>query len=156
MGAGEAERALDQARLDVPYQDYLAELQYPLTQFGVLTGAAGAVPAGYGTTTSRDPMGTFGNILGGIGAVGQGGGLGAFFSDAALKKNIKKVGQINGVNLYRWDWNKEAKSIGADQYPSTGVIAQEVEEKYPEHVIIDETGYRRVNYSGLYSDLGAA
>ena len=154
LAAGDVGRTLEQARLDVPYQDYLARMQYPLTQFGVLTGAAGAVPAGYGTTTARDPMGTFGNILGGIGAVGQGGGLGAFFSDAALKKNIKKVGQINGVNLYRWDWNEEAKSIGADQYPSTGVIAQEIEKKYPEHVIIDKTGYRRVNYSGLYSDLG--
>jgi hypothetical protein len=60
--------------LDVPYQDYLAEMQYPLTQFGVLTGAAGAVPAGYGTTTTRDPFGTFGSVLGGIGSLGMGMG----------------------------------------------------------------------------------
>jgi hypothetical protein len=72
MGAGEAVRALDQARLDVPYQDYLARMQYPLTQFGVLTGAAGAVPAGYGTTTTRDPFGTFGSVLGGVGSLGMG------------------------------------------------------------------------------------
>jgi len=154
--AGEAQRALAQAQLDVPYQDYLAQMQYPLTQFGVLTGAAGAVPQGYGTTTTRE--GGLGYALSALGSFGQGAGaMGVTFpfSDISLKKNIKKVGQINDINLYRWDWNEEAKSIGADQYPSTGVIAQEVEAKYPEHVIVDETGYRRVNYTGLYSDLGA-
>ena len=153
--AGEAQRAISQAQLDVPYQDYLAAMQYPLTQFGVLTGAAGAVPQGYGTTTTKE--GGLGYTLSALGSAGQGLGAMGFmpFSDVALKKNIKKVGQINDINLYRWDWNEEAKSIGADQYPSTGVIAQEVEKKYPEHVIIDGTGYRRVNYTGLYSDLGA-
>ena len=152
--AGEAQRALSQAQLDVPYQDYLAAMQYPLTQFGVLTGAAGAIPQGYGTTTTKE--GGLGYTLSALGSFGQGAGAMGWapFSDISLKKNIKKVGQINDINLYRWDWNEEAKSIGADQYPSTGVIAQEVEAKYPEHVIIDETGYRRVNYTGLYSDLG--
>jgi hypothetical protein len=56
MGAGEAERALEQARLDVPYQDYLAAMQYPLTQFGVLTGAGQAFPAGIGTTREKTPL----------------------------------------------------------------------------------------------------
>ena len=76
--AGEAQRALAQAQLDVPYQDYLAQMQYPLTQFGVLTGASGAVPSVYSTTT-RDPMGSFGNLLAGFGAIGQGGGFRAIF-----------------------------------------------------------------------------
>jgi hypothetical protein len=76
--AGEAQRALSQAQLDVPYQDYLAAMQYPLTQFGVLTGASGAVPSVYSTTT-RDPMGSFGNLLSGFGAIGQGGGFGKVF-----------------------------------------------------------------------------
>ena len=56
MGAGEAERALEQARLDVPYEDYLAAMQYPLTQFGVLTGAGQAFPAGIGSTSERTPL----------------------------------------------------------------------------------------------------
>ena len=56
MGAGEAERALEQARLDVPYEDYLAAMQYPLTQFGVLTGAGQAFPAGIGTTREKTPL----------------------------------------------------------------------------------------------------
>ena len=56
MGAGEVERALEQARLDVPYEDYLAAMQYPLTQFGVLTGAGQAFPAGLGTKSEKSPL----------------------------------------------------------------------------------------------------
>jgi hypothetical protein len=69
MAAGEAVRALDQARLDVPYQDYLAEMQYPLTQFGVLTGAGQAFPAGIGTKTSK--TGGLGPALGALGSAGM-------------------------------------------------------------------------------------
>lgn len=71
MQAGEAGRMLDQARLDVPYQDYLAAMQYPLTQFGVLTGTAGAIPTGYGTTTNTTRTGGLGPALGAIGSLGQ-------------------------------------------------------------------------------------
>ncbi|MAO20541.1 MAG: hypothetical protein CMJ25_07300 [Phycisphaerae bacterium] len=51
--AGESQRALGQAGLDAQFQDFMAQQNYPLTQFGVLTGAAGAIPEGYGTTTQR-------------------------------------------------------------------------------------------------------
>lgn len=71
--AGEAQRALAQAQLDVPYQDYLAAMQYPLTQFGVLTGAAGAIPQGFGTTTARS--GGLGPALGALGSIGMGFGM---------------------------------------------------------------------------------
>lgn len=82
MGAGEAERALDQARLDVPYEDYLAMMQYPLTQFGVLTGAGQAFPAGIGTTTQK--TGGLGPTLGAVGSAGMGlAGMGAFGPAAA-------------------------------------------------------------------------
>jgi hypothetical protein len=156
LAAGEAARGLEQARLDVPYQDYVAGMQYPLTQFGVLTGAAGAIPSGYGTTTSTSQTGGLGPVLGAIGAAGQGlGAMGLTFSDAALKDNIQKVGNVNDINLYRWEWNDIAKAIGADKYPATGVIAQEVEAKYPQHVARDVTGFRLVDYAGLYSELEA-
>lgn len=69
MQAGEAARMLDQARLDMPYQDYMAAMNYPLTQFGVLTGTAGAIPSGYGTTTQR--TGGLGPLLGAAGSLGQ-------------------------------------------------------------------------------------
>ena len=77
--AGEAQRALSQAELDAVFQDFLAQQGYPLTQFGVLTGTAGAIPAGYGTTTTR--TGGLGPALGALGSLGMGfgamGGAGA-------------------------------------------------------------------------------
>ncbi len=80
MTAGEAERALSQQELDASYDQYLARMQYPLTQFGVLTGAGQAFPAGIGTTVekTRDPMGQFGRVLSGLGSFGMGGGMGMF------------------------------------------------------------------------------
>lgn len=63
MTAGAAERGLTQAELDAQYQEFLRGYQDPLRKFGVLTGAAGAIPTGYGTTTEKDPMGTAGALL---------------------------------------------------------------------------------------------
>lgn len=155
MQAGEAARGLEQARLDVPYQDYMAAMQYPLTQFGVLSGAGQAFPAGIGTTTQR--TGGLGPVLGAVGSAGQ--GLGAMgmtlpFSDVRLKENIQKVGSRNGVDLYTWEWNEKAKSMGAESMPATGVIAQEIEADYPQHIYVGNDGYRRVNYIGLFNELG--
>lgn len=85
MGAGEAQRLLGQQGLDAAYQAYLAQQQFPLTQFSALTGGASAFPAGLGTTTGtttkRDPMGQFANILGALGSFGQ--GYGAAFPTGA-------------------------------------------------------------------------
>ena len=75
--AAEAERAIGQRGLDVGFEDYMFAQNYPLTQFGVLTGTAGAIPQNYGTTTTRDPLGTFGRLLTGFGDLGTGfGGFG--------------------------------------------------------------------------------
>lgn len=165
MAAGEAERVLGQQALDALYEQYMMQMQYPLTQFGVATGAAGAIPAGYGTTnkTERDPMGTLGGVLGGIGSAGQGfaalgkaGGIGAVFSDARLKENIRSLGQVGDFNLYEWDWNEEGVAAGAAVEPTYGVIAQEVEQIRPEYVVMGDDGYRRVNYGAIAKELGAA
>jgi len=151
--AGETQRMLAQQGLDSNFQDFMAAQNFPLTQFGVLTGAAGAVPTGYGTTTTRDPMGTFGNLLAGAGAFGT-GFPNLFGSDVRLKENIVSAGKISDVNFYRWNWNDKAKEIGVDKHPTFGVMAQELEKSYPEYVVTGEDGYRRVNYIGLYAELG--
>lgn len=152
--AGETQRMLAQQGLDANFQDFMASQNFPLTQFGVLTGAAGAVPEGYGTTTTRDPMGTFGNLLAGAGSFGQGFPMLFGGSDVRLKENIVSAGKISDVNFYRWDWNDKAKEIGVDKHPTFGVMAQELEKSYPEYVLTGEDGYRRVNYIGLYAELG--
>ena len=68
------------------------------------------------------------------------------WSDERLKDNIKFNGVINGIRTYTWDWNDEAKRIGADQYPSFGVIAQEIQKTHPEAVVEAPNGYLMVNY----------
>ena len=87
MGAGTAQQQQSQQELDAAYQQYLAEQNYPLTQFGVLTGAASAIPGGYGTTTQtqRDPMGALGMGLQACGGLGV-GGMGIF---SAVQNNGK-------------------------------------------------------------------
>lgn len=70
--AGALPRSISQAQLDVPYQDYMAAMQYPLTQFGVLSGAGQAFPAGIGTTTQR--TGGLGPMFSAAGSLGMGAG----------------------------------------------------------------------------------
>ena len=65
------------------------------------------------------------------------------FSDIRLKNNVTPLG--NG--LYSWEWNDKAKEVGADKYPTTGVIAQEIMEMYPEAVFRGDHGYLMVDYS---------
>lgn len=87
-GAGEAQRLIGQQGLDAAYQQYLAEQNYPLTQFGVLTGAAGAIPGGYGTTTTteRNPMAAVGMGLQAFGGLGM-GGIGPFSAFQGMQSN---------------------------------------------------------------------
>jgi len=83
-------------------------------------------------------------------AVGSIGGAiaGSIFSDRRLKNNVSAIGVLaNGITLYDWEWNSEAKKLGADQYPEFGVIAQEVLEVIPDAVSVHSSGYLTVDYS---------
>ena len=79
---------------------------------------------------------------------GYGGGY-AGYSDSRLKDNIRFIHRPNGHNVYTWDWNKLAKSIGADKQPNYGVIADEIVSTNPEALEKDENGYWKVNYFKL-------
>ena len=71
------------------------------------------------------------------------------YSDSRLKDNIRFIHRPNGHNVYTWDWNKLAKSIGADKQPNYGVIADEIVSTNPEALEKDENGYWKVNYFKL-------
>jgi len=58
------------------------------------------------------------------------------------------VRQLRGVS-YEWGENAPPGYSGKD----LGVIAQEVEEVFPELVHTDASGYKRVNYLGLIAPL---
>ena len=119
----------------------------PLTQLGALTGAAGVIPSGYGTTVgTQSSRPGFSQILGTAASLGQAFGA---FSDKRLKKNVTPLAQVNGVNYYTWEWNDEAKAIGAGDMPRSGVIADELQKIHPDLVFRGDDGYLRVDYAGL-------
>jgi len=72
-------------------------------------------------------------------------------SDIRLKENISMTGGfVGGLPEYTWAWNAKAVELGLSGYPTKGVIAQQVLEKYPQFVVYDTTiGYLRVNYNEL-------
>ena len=70
-------------------------------------------------------------------------------SDERLKENIEYYDTIKGVKYYTWNWNAEGKRVGADKHPGFGVIAQEVQRKYPKAVSVGDDGYLMVNYGEI-------
>lgn len=87
-----------------------------------------------------------------IGAGASLGGAAILASDITLKDNIEKIGEINGINIYVWDWNEKGKEL-ANGMPQFGVIAQEVQELYPDCIIEGDDGYLRVNYTKLFNEV---
>jgi hypothetical protein len=74
-----------------------------------------------------------------------GGAMGMFaFSDVRMKENIVLVGtnESNGLNIYEFNY------IGDDRR-FRGVIAQEVEQVFPDAVFTGKDGRKRVNYAML-------
>jgi len=99
-----------------------------------------------------ESKGAMAGMAGSLGsaALGSAGGL-AMFSDERLKDNIVKVGEINGIDIIKWDWNDEAKKIGIKDN-TFGVSAQRVLKDHPDCVSVDYgTGYYMVNYNKLFS-----
>jgi hypothetical protein len=139
MGAGGTERAVDQAGLDAQYEEFMRQQQDPYTRLGAYTGFLGALPQTQTSTKTKD-QGLFDYAT-----------LAATLksSDVRLKEDIKPDGKIGDFNAYTWKWNAEGKRIGADRFPTKGVIAQEVAATRPDLVTTDDHGYLMVNYAGL-------
>lgn len=68
----------------------------------------------------------------------------SMFSDKRLKENIEFVDNVDGVNVYDFDYID--KSIGADRY--RGVMAQEIKDSHPD-AISEISGFMMVDYSKL-------
>jgi len=72
-------------------------------------------------------------------------------SDIRLKNNITATGNtVGGLPEYTWTWNDTAVSLGLNDNPTKGVLAQEVLKTHPQFVVYDTTiGYFRVDYNNL-------
>jgi len=72
----------------------------------------------------------------------------AIFSDERLKDNLKLIAKDGIYNIYEWEWNSIAKTLGIISKP-VGVLAQEILLIKPEAVSLDRSGYYMVNYGAL-------
>ena len=98
-------------------------------------------------------------VTGGIGVSGDinaGGDIVAFASsDIRLKNNIRPIQspleKISKISGCEFDWNADLQSIYSGK--DYGVIAQEIEEVFPELVQTRENGYKAVKYDKLVSVL---
>jgi hypothetical protein len=82
-------------------------------------------------------------------AIGAGGyALGAYLSDKNIKENIEKVDEIDGYNIYKFNY-KDGYEL--PQGTRAGVIAQEVKDINPDAVVdnLQNTGFMGVDYSKL-------
>lgn len=91
---------------------------------------------------SASSGGLFGSILGGVGKL-AGGWLA---SDERVKKDVEKVGQLDGHNLYRYHYKDEPDSAPKH----IGVLAQEAEKTRPDAVAEFDDGVKRVHYGSLF------
>jgi hypothetical protein len=137
---GTAQQALQQALIDAAKAQYAGYQQAPVSGLGIMTQALGASPHGQ-TQTSQRQLGLMDYLTAGASIAGM------MPSDVRLKTNIKVTGKLeSGLNTYSWDWNAEGEKLTGDK-SSSGVIAQEVAEMFPEAVITGDHGYMMVDYS---------
>jgi len=102
-----------------------------------------------GNAQAAGRVGQAGAVRDTAGTIAQ---LAAMFSDQRLKDNITKL--VDGaVNIYAWTW-KHIIEIPENMrgVMAVGVIAQEVQQQYPE-CVHDVGGYLAVDYSKLASEV---
>lgn len=109
------------------------------TAIANLMGGIGSTEAMGLTGAAQAEQTALGNLLG----AGTNLAAMAFMSDTRLKDNIKFESQINGVNIYSWDWNEEASPFGL-KGQGMGPIAQEVEKIAPD-MVVENNGYKAIN-----------
>jgi hypothetical protein len=83
------------------------------------------------------------------GLMGLGGA--ALMSDIRTKENIKQIHWLpNGLPVYEYEYKPEFKDHPlAGHGKFVGVMAQEVEQMYPQAVVNLDNGYKAVNYGLL-------
>jgi hypothetical protein len=135
LGQGQLQKGMD-----IAYQDFLKQQQFPYTQASTLSNLLSGVPGQQmATVYSQQP--SMAQQLAGLGMAGA-GMYGAAQSDARLKENIELLGQSpSNINIYSFKYKGKDGNY-------EGVMAQEV----PWASFKDENGYLMVDYSKLDVD----
>ncbi len=122
-----------------------------LTSMGNATAASKQASA-----ANRGSM--FNTLLGAGLSIGMapttGGGslLGSWLSDRRLKTNINRIGDIDGLPIYKFNYDPNHEYVRHVNLPTDktyiGVMADDVEDLFPE-AVTEQDGFKRVNYSML-------
>ena len=86
-------------------------------------------------------MAQYNNIMGGLFGLA---GSAIMASDERVKRDIERVGEIDGLNIYRFNYVWDAET----EQPRFGYMAQEVAEIHPE-AVVDMGGYLGLDYAKL-------
>ena len=78
--------------------------------------------------------------MSGIGSLASAGTM--LFSDRRLKREIKRIGSVAGLNLYEYVYIWGEKAVG--------VMADEVRKLYPDAVFKHNSGYDMVDYGKIF------
>lgn len=146
---GTLQQQQNQANLNVPYQQFLAQQAYPFQTAQYYSGIAEGIGGGSGgTSSSTQPApNTLSQSLGAASSLGTLGYLGylAYTSDRRVKENIKKIGTLKGKHgeypIYTFNY------IGS-KAPQVGVMAQDVE-KINKAAVTEINGIKHVYYQKL-------
>lgn len=107
-----------------------------------------AARAQAGATTSAANSAAKSSMWGSLATAGAIAALA--FSDARLKRDLKPIGKVNGFTVYEGKFTKES---GLDDGKTHRfLLAQEVKHKKPEAVILDKSGYYKVDYNKALED----
>ena len=134
LGQGQLQKGMD-----IAYQDFLKQQQFPYTQASTLSNLLTGVPAAQmATVYGQQPGPSMAQQLAGLGGAAA-GMWGMTQSDARLKENVELVGKSpSNVNIYSFKYKGEDGKY-------EGVMAQEV----PWASIVGDDGYLMVDYSKL-------
>lgn len=89
-----------------------------------------------------------------IGAAGSAAGAAFAFSDENLKENIKPISDIREklekVHGVSFNYSLRSVALGLDpNRKQAGILANQVYQVFPDLVEIDNSGYKKVNYTAL-------
>jgi hypothetical protein len=140
MQVGGIEQGLQQQQLDLAYQDFLRQQQYPLQQLGILQAGLGQFPAQNEQVTSQrmSPGQQIGQGVSTLASLAY-----LFGSDKRMKENIDRMdsplSQIGKLAGYDYNYKGDDQRTG-------GVMAQDVRRVMPEAVVQGDNGMMAVNY----------
>lgn len=118
-----------------------AGTRYGGAALGEITGTLGTIGSGMAAAQAAEADKQ-------SGLMGLAGGVLSAFSDGRLKTNIREIGSRSGLPWYKWVWNDTAGRKFGLRGEAVGFMADDVEQKFPELVIMRD-GYKTVVYGGV-------